>query len=741
MAAEKIVSINVDAPNPRSAYSGSLPVFTLGNTLRMRVELYDGGELAAFDASKDYVFALGLSGRATGGNYILSYGADSTPELSAAASPSDVESALNALAGVSGAGGVKVVGVAGGPYKIFWKTAGARDQIAAKNTLYPDAYVYSSPIVSGDDSTAAQQAIAFKLSLLSSMSNVSYLDVDRTTSTTKYVEVEKPVSVTTKTTVTDPETGETTTTETTETRTETVTEAQVETVTESIKGAMEFDLSLATVEALMALGGSASISALAEFAEISDGGETATLLQAECTILSNVIPDAATLTIASQELANMTAAAKFYAIGTNDTPPSIVAGAAPNEADKGSAYYYAQLAANSGADAETSKTSAAESAAQAEDAATNSANSATEAEGSKTSAAESAGAASGSASAAAQSETNAASSASSAQASATAAAQSESNALASKNAAEAAAQIAQETDAGGLMLSKLGAGRLWFNRGVLSVASFANLPVSLPISLCIEYDVDSWEGLGSGTGSGIIFLGNRDVEYTTPAQFKGFFLRYYESGEIFFHCANADATPLSAQFSAQSTNGGAGLPTGRHTLVVCVGGTIEGGKPSEFAMYLDGVALSTGAIQQTMTAADITSARALVVAQADNYANAANVGGAKVPVRMSRARIFNFQMDAAGAPYTVADYAAGKLVPPALYDPSAAQRALLALEDYSIAVGATRYVPDVSGNAYDATVVESGGSGDAAWTGTVKGSRDTAIKRLGDLINANNQSV
>ena len=155
MAAEKIVSINVDAPNPRSAYSGSLPVFTLGNTLRMRVELYDGGELAAFDTSKDYVFALGLSGRATGGNYILSYGADSTPELSAAASPSDVESALNALAGVSGAGGVKVVGVAGGPYKIFWKTAGARDQIAAKNTLYPDAYVYSNSIVSGDDLTAA----------------------------------------------------------------------------------------------------------------------------------------------------------------------------------------------------------------------------------------------------------------------------------------------------------------------------------------------------------------------------------------------------------------------------------------------------------------------------------------------------------------------------------------------------------------------------------------------------------
>lgn len=357
------------------------------------------------------------------------------------------------------------------------------------------------------------------------------------------------------------------------------------------------------------------------------------------------------------------------------------------------------------------------------------------AEGYKTAAAESAGAASGSAQAAAQSETNAASSASSAQTSATNAAQSEAYALASKNAAEAAAQVAQATDAGELMLSKLGAGQLWFDRGVLSVPSFANLSISLPISLCIEYDVDSWSGLGSTTNGGIMFLATRDVEYTEPAQFKGFYLRYYENKQLSFHCANADSTPLTAQFSALTTNGNDGLPTGRHTLVVCVGGTIEGGKPSHFAWYLDGLALPQTITQQTMTAPDITSTRALVVAQADNYANAASIGGAKVPIRLARARIFNFQMDADGAPYTVADYAASKLVPPALYDPAAAQRALLALEDYTISRNTTtRLVKDVSGNAYDATVVESGGSGDTAWTGTVKGTRDTSVAAFVDEI-------
>lgn len=362
------------------------------------------------------------------------------------------------------------------------------------------------------------------------------------------------------------------------------------------------------------------------------------------------------------------------------------------------------------------------------------------ADGYKTAAAENAGAAAGSASAAAQSETNAASSASSAQASATAAVQSETNALASKNAAEAAAQIAQETDAGGLMLSKMGAGQLWFNRGVLSVASFANLPVSLPLSLCIEYEVESWAGLGSGLDNGIMFFSTRDVVYDSPAQYVGFYFEYNENKQLYFQCSNNSDTSGYKIFSVVSTNNNAGLPTGRHTLVVCAG-EVSGGKPSSFKWYLDGVELSQQVTTQTLVSNDLTATRVLGIGQIDNYSNPPVKGGAKIPIKLSRARIFNFQIDAEDSPYTVADYASGKDVPPALYDASAAQRALLALEDYSIAVGATRYVPDVSGNAYDATVVESGGSGDTAWTGTVKGSRDTAIKRLCDLINANNQSA
>ena len=354
----------------------------------------------------------------------------------------------------------------------------------------------------------------------------------------------------------------------------------------------------------------------------------------------------------------------------------------------------------------------------------------------KTAAAESAGAASGSATAAAQSETNAASSASSAQASATAAAQSESNALASKNAAEAAAQIAQETDAGALMLSKLGAGQLWFAGGKLMVNSWANLPVSLPISICVEYDVDSWEGLGTGN-QGLSFITASSVIWSDPAQLSGFTLRYNDSANrLEVILLNPGGASQSARgFSAYFNGGLSALPTGRHTIVFCASGEIIAGAPSEYAMYVDGQAVGVSAVYfSSMISADLTSTGSLSVCQKINYSSP-NVGGVDIPIRLSRVRIFNFQMDADGAPYTVADYVSGKLVPPALYDPAAAQRALLALEDYTISRNATtRLVKDVSGNAYDATVVESGGSGGTAWTGTVKGSRDSAVAAFIDEI-------
>lgn len=101
------------------------------------------------------------------------------------------------------------------------------------------------------------------------------------------------------------------------------------------------------------------------------------------------------------------------------------------------------------------------------------------------------------------------------------------------------------------------------------------------------------------------------------------------------------------------------------------------------------------------------------------------------PCKYEFARIFiaNYDMSADGVPYSVADYAAGKLPPPFICDTSAEKRALLALDDYSIEVGSTKYIPDVSGGANDFTV-----------TGDFKGDKDISIKRLAALVAQSNAS-
>lgn len=703
MPADKIISINLDSTNPRQANVNAMPAFTFGNTDRVRIELYSGGELAAFDTTKDYIFALGINGRANAGGYVLTYGGDSTQELPATAAPSAVESALNALASVAALGGLKVVGSNGGPYKIVWAESGAREAISAKNTLYPNAAVYSRIITSGDDGTAAQQALAFKLSLLSNMSNVQYLEVERTTETTEYVEVQKPVSVTTKTTKTDPETGEETTTETTETRTETVTEPQVNTTTEKIKGAMEFDLSLATVEAFLAIGGASNLSAMAELAEVSASGEIKTRLLCECSIFNGVIPDAGTLIIASQELANMTAAAKFYAIGTQETPPSIIAGTIPSESDKGSAYYYAQLAANSQAVSEGAEEAATQAATQAQTSESNAAASATQAQSS-------AQAAATSQAAAAQSETNA-------QASATAAAQSDTNAQANATnaqaaqaAAQQAAQIAQATDAGALALDKLSAGALYFNSGKLSGSNFA-IP-TFPFSICATVRIDAWKSAsehsqpifqygehGSGTGStfAMPFI---DGENKPTLR-----LRIVDTVDGANKSSEVNCSLDLSTFLGKT-----------HTIVgICRAVTAEA---LNWDIYIDGAKQNIASSAKNLIVDSLSGTRNWAVNTSNE--NFSSQPASANPMMLRNLYIFNFDISAEGSPYSIADYEAGRLIPPAL-KPS---QVSLALENYTIARNATtKLVKDASGNSNDATV-----------KGNVAGDNDQSIKVFVDEI-------
>ena len=92
------------------------------------------------------------------------------------------------------------------------------------------------------------------------------------------------------------------------------------------------------------------------------------------------------------------------------------------------------------------------------------------------------------------------------------------------------------------------------------------------------------------------------------------------------------------------------------------------------------------------------------------------------PMMLRNLCIFNFDVSAPAAPYSIADYEAGRLIPPAL-KPS---QVSLALENYTIARNATtKLVKDASGNSNDATVQGSG---------TVAGDNDQSIKVFVDEI-------
>lgn len=96
---------------------------------------------------------------------------------------------------------------------------------------------------------------------------------------------------------------------------------------------------------------------------------------------------------------------------------------------------------------------------------------------------------------------------------------------------------------------------------------------------------------------------------------------------------------------------------------------------------------------------------------------------AKIKHKISRIKYFNFDMSDSNAPYTITDYIAGKEQPPIMNTLNTGYIAQLSLDDYSIRVGATQIVPDVSSSNNDATI-----------TGAVYGSKDKSIAKMAQLF-------
>ena len=314
-----------------------------------------------------------------------------------------------------------------------------------------------------------------------------------------------------------------------------------------------------------------------------------------------------------------------------------------------------------------------------------------QAQAAATSAQQSATSASGDAQSAETSATQASSSATAASNSATAAQQS---ANAAQIAAEQAQQISDPNNIiGSLQVSKANTGMLYFTGrpyGTNNLMSVGEL-------FSVAYRTDFQFASGSATTNQYKpWTIGSNTAYIAPIALSDDLLRisYNGSGFYSFKGANIRAAVQDINSIVAIVNN----PTGGNITIT---------------LYVNGVQIPqnshTARVAQTFTGYRINTQ-----------------GGTPslIDTTIKDFAVFNFDMSAADAPYSVADYSAGKPVPPS----ALAQTAVL-LENYTFTVGSTQYIPDVSGNNHDITVASAG---------TVAGTFDTTIAKLASLIRSTN---
>lgn len=259
-------------------------------------------------------------------------------------------------------------------------------------------------------------------------------------------------------------------------------------------------------------------------------------------------------------------------------------------------------------------------------------------------------------------------------------------------------------------LSKLPYGTLYFNKGKLFGSNFT-IP-NFPFSICATVRIDSWEGSTEGTKTIFQFGNNGNGALWGTIGFNNLINNPNIQLRI---SKNTDGTiSYSEVFYSFDKNTFSGK---EHTIVgICR--ELES-TPVNFDIYVDGAKVATtpykgltlDSLSGTVNYAVNTSNGNYSVQPASEY-----------PMMLRNLYVFNFDISAEDAPYSIADYEAGRLIPPAL-KPS---QVSLALENYTIARNATTtLVKDASGNSNDATVQGSG---------TVAGDNDQSIKVFVDEI-------
>ena len=260
-----------------------------------------------------------------------------------------------------------------------------------------------------------------------------------------------------------------------------------------------------------------------------------------------------------------------------------------------------------------------------------------------------------------------------------------------------------------LALSKLPYGTLYFNNGKLSGSNFA-IP-NFPFSICATVRIDEWQS--DGIAQTIFQCG--DHGNTTDPWLS---LTFANTSDIprlrllmsLMIDGEAKATQINCDVNLSEFLGKT------HTIIgICRAVTAEA---LNWDIYVDGVKQNIASSSKNVIVDSLSGTRNWAV-NTNNYSFSSQPASAN-PMMLRNLYIFNFDINAEGSLYSIADYVAGRLIPPAL-KPS---QVSLALENYTIARNATtKLVKDASGNSNDATA-----------TGNVAGDNDQSIKVFVDEI-------
>lgn len=629
---DKTIYVNTSAATITAALVNAdsmpskLPDLVIGDTYKFKALFV--GEAPDFGSGDTYLFNLGFIAKPTAGTYRLSYGDDTTADIPHDADAETVQAALNGLKSITTAGGVDVMGAAGSPFKIEFRVAGTRTAIEVKTKLYPESRAYISTIHAGDDTHTAVQAIAIKLDTIAAVSNYA---------------------------------------------------------PDAENSSLSFDVSINTIEAILALSGGQSVDVVGEMKAVKSDGSVRTFFQANCKIINQLID--------TGELSAATPAMESVVKIVNEAVAACAAAAetATTKADEASAFATA---------ADTSADLAGEHATTATDKASEAATSAETAQTAKTDA-----------------ET------------------ANTNAQTAKTAAESAATRAETAALSMSVCERVGTFHFGSAGGALQTTGNPMYGV-LDQSHCMTLELDEDFQFSTHSAMALNFTG--DNQYNSG--YYGIGLTLGPNGRFLLRAGNGsrdggyfgNAPFLNNVFGGTDNNT---MPAGKYAFCLCMHFDATDPTASTAKIYVNGAKKwdfnypttigSASVPLQTSTIAWAENSK-LGFFDTTNYhkTDSTNFGYGHFEGKANRFAVFNFDMSAADAPYTPGDYASGKRIPVALQSSTAEKRCIVASADYAIARNATtKLVKDITGNGNDLTVY-----------GDVKGDKDAAIAAFVDEL-------